>query len=148
MDRNEWFRLFQRCWTYFSGIPQFCERGKWSQNKCLIVLNLTQNYLMIAFMEWTVEKTCKLVPEVWLELNFSLWLSPYCDRPYPQPDLPDGPSAKTSNNYYLTRDGRRMVKPNLQIIDNTTKQLTSGEVKTSGLKSAPKPGNTYNWDQL
>ncbi|KAK3849336.1 hypothetical protein Pcinc_043907 [Petrolisthes cinctipes] len=45
-------------------------------------------------------------------------------RSQPPPALPDGVSASLSNNYYYSRDGRRMVAPPDLLVENTTTGVT------------------------
>jgi len=69
-----------------------------------------------------------------------------CFRPYPKPDLPGGPSHKSSSNHYYGRDGRRESCPPIDLL-NANKLISSGEEKQVTKSAvAPKPGKTYNWD--
>ncbi|CAG2161172.1 unnamed protein product [Oppiella nova] len=86
------------------------------------------------------------------QLRIPQHLSP---RPSPQPELPGGPSHKTSANHYYTRDARRLVEPPVQVVMSTSKELSAGHagdgedannsLSTSHTK-APKPGLTHRWD--
>lgn len=74
----------------------------------------------------------------------SLRFSPeVATRSPPAPVLPDGPSHKLFNNYYLNRDARREVAPPLVL----SAQLHIDEGSTQ--KQSPKrkfvtPGNVHN----
>ncbi|XP_054168839.1 uncharacterized protein LOC128966060 [Oppia nitens] len=74
-------------------------------------------------------------------------------RPYPKPELPDGPSDKTHLNHYYTRNGRGLVLPAQTLADGgQLKQLTaaaaadSTKVAAKATGGVPKPGHTYRWD--
>ncbi|XP_005105986.1 NADH dehydrogenase [ubiquinone] 1 alpha subcomplex subunit 7 [Aplysia californica] len=64
-------------------------------------------------------------------------------RTQPLPNLPPGVSHKLSNNYYLTRDGRREVAPPAAVFDASKNLLEAGE--SSGPKKPALPGFSYNW---
>ncbi|XP_068623738.1 uncharacterized protein [Battus philenor] len=68
-------------------------------------------------------------------------------RTQPPPEIPDGVAHKHAHNYYYTRDGRREVKPPLDI---TQKLLSDGSEKgepKGAAVSIPRPGKVYLWDQ-
>ncbi|XP_033738188.1 NADH dehydrogenase [ubiquinone] 1 alpha subcomplex subunit 7-like [Pecten maximus] len=62
----------------------------------------------------------------------------------PLPNLPDGPSARLSENYYYTRDGRCLVEPPKVLYSTTPGQQTlaaggTAETASSDVESeAPK----------
>ncbi|KAK7100457.1 NADH dehydrogenase [ubiquinone] 1 alpha subcomplex subunit 7-like isoform X2 [Littorina saxatilis] len=63
------------------------------------------------------------------------------------PNLPEGVSHKLSDNYYLTRDGRREVAPPEVIYTASRQLLESGEEgKVPALSKPVTPGHTHNWD--
>ncbi|XP_022199932.1 NADH dehydrogenase [ubiquinone] 1 alpha subcomplex subunit 7 [Nilaparvata lugens] len=80
-------------------------------------------------------------------LRHHLWDSQ--PRTQPPPSLPDGINHKLSKNYYYSRDGRREAKPDLVLIENSSKKLIS---KQSANESQGKPavartpGKAYPWD--
>ncbi|GBN33754.1 hypothetical protein AVEN_173001-1, partial [Araneus ventricosus] len=47
----------------------------------------------------------------------------------PPPKLPDGPSHKLSENYYLTRDGRHLARPPLVLLEDVKKKAITSGVK-------------------
>ncbi|XP_043492284.1 NADH dehydrogenase [ubiquinone] 1 alpha subcomplex subunit 7-like [Polistes fuscatus] len=62
-------------------------------------------------------------------------------RTQPPPEVPGGPYHKTSKVYYYSRDGRREVKPPIEVLMD--KQITAGsEQKAVGQKYAT-PGKRY-----
>ncbi|KAH9523379.1 NADH dehydrogenase [ubiquinone] 1 alpha subcomplex subunit 7 [Bulinus truncatus] len=65
-------------------------------------------------------------------------------RTQPPPNLPLGVSHKLSNNYYCTRDGRRLVQPPTRIYDAEQKQLEGGSASVS-LPKPVVPGLPFNW---
>ncbi|KAI1285459.1 NADH dehydrogenase [ubiquinone] 1 alpha subcomplex subunit 7 [Halotydeus destructor] len=69
-------------------------------------------------------------------------------RPGPQPNLPSGPAAKLSANYYYTRDARRESKPPLVLL-TAQKQIGSGveKAKLQTSNSSPHPGKPYHWTE-
>ncbi|KAB7498973.1 hypothetical protein Anas_11008 [Armadillidium nasatum] len=55
-------------------------------------------------------------------------------RTQPPPSLPGGCNDKLANNYYFTRDGRRLVQPDETVLVNSaTKKIAEG--KSVGAKS-------------
>jgi NADH dehydrogenase (ubiquinone) 1 alpha subcomplex subunit 7 len=67
-------------------------------------------------------------------------------RTQPPPVLPEGPSHKVSNNWYCSRDGRRMAQPDQSVYH--PRALPSGEKSTTSAPAqpmVPKPGFGYNW---
>ncbi|XP_055885710.1 NADH dehydrogenase [ubiquinone] 1 alpha subcomplex subunit 7-like [Biomphalaria glabrata] len=65
-------------------------------------------------------------------------------RTQPLPNIPPGVSEKLSNNYYFTRDGRRLVQPPTKIYDAAQKQLEGGSTQVS-LPKPVVPGIPFNW---
>ncbi|CAL1277809.1 unnamed protein product [Larinioides sclopetarius] len=76
-------------------------------------------------------------------------------RSPPPANLPDGPSHKLSENYYLTRDGRRLARPPLVLLEDVKKKaLTSGVKENTETKALAgkkigqiTPGNPYVWQE-
>ncbi|XP_034240879.1 NADH dehydrogenase [ubiquinone] 1 alpha subcomplex subunit 7-like [Thrips palmi] len=64
-------------------------------------------------------------------------------RSQPQPNLPDGPHAKLSANYYYDRDARRILNPPLLIASD--QKLISPPASEQPRKYRT-PGKTYAWD--
>ena len=74
------------------------------------------------------------------------------ERPGPEANLPPGPSAKLSGNYYYTRDGRREVAPPAVLADLTSQMKAisggSGESAETAIvsRTGTTPGTLYNPD--
>ncbi|XP_077981584.1 NADH dehydrogenase [ubiquinone] 1 alpha subcomplex subunit 7-like [Glandiceps talaboti] len=70
-------------------------------------------------------------------------------RTVPEPNIPGGSSHLVADNYYFTRDGRRLaLKP--EIVFSQVKKLPasadSGTSSVPAKKSLPTPGSEYRWD--
>lgn len=64
-------------------------------------------------------------------------------RTQPQPNLPDGPHAKLSANYYYDRDARRILNPPL-LIASDQKLIASSSAELP--RKYRTPGKVYAWD--
>jgi len=74
-------------------------------------------------------------------------------RTQPDPELPDGCNSKLANNYYYTRDGRRLVTPDQTLFVNSSSKpiaLSGADNVNKAAKSLatvgkPKtPGKVFN----
>lgn len=69
------------------------------------------------------------------------------DRTQPPPDIPGGPAHILSANYYVNRDGRREVRPPIDVVQ--AKLALEGEASGKAAPPSgklPTPGAIYRWD--
>ncbi|GFY46943.1 NADH dehydrogenase 1 alpha subcomplex subunit 7 [Trichonephila inaurata madagascariensis] len=76
-------------------------------------------------------------------------------RSPPPPSLPDGSSHKLFSNYYYTRDGRRMARPPVVLLEDAKRKAITAGVKenteSKGITSKKvgqiMPGRPYEWQE-
>ncbi|ALC48985.1 CG3621 [Drosophila busckii] len=68
------------------------------------------------------------------------------ERTQPPPNIPDGPSALLSANYYCGRDARREVIPPIDLVQEKKLLEAAGTAEKSTAGKLPTPGQVYHWD--
>ncbi|XP_037530481.1 NADH dehydrogenase [ubiquinone] 1 alpha subcomplex subunit 7 [Nematolebias whitei] len=77
-----------------------------------------------------------------IQLKPNLRYDEISKRTQPPPVIPLGPSHKFANNYYCTRDGRRLAKPPT-VIMLSQKAITAGSQVAVKSKCPVTPGSVY-----
>ncbi|KAK6636700.1 hypothetical protein RUM43_010362 [Polyplax serrata] len=92
----------------------------------------------------------KKVREIFLgrkNVNFLRFQEGISARTQPPPNLPEGSNQKLAENYYYSRDARRIVKPdNLLYHANTVPRLTEGTEAKESHTVGRTPGRVHMWD--
>lgn len=80
-------------------------------------------------------------------VNFLRFRDEIAARTQPPPNLPEGPNAKLAGNYYYSRDGRRLVKPDEVIFEGGSipKLSANSETPTEAIQRVP--GRVHLWDK-
>ncbi|KAE8747484.1 hypothetical protein FOCC_FOCC005815 [Frankliniella occidentalis] len=65
-------------------------------------------------------------------------------RTQPPPNLPDGPHAKLSANYYYTRDARRELNPPVLLASD--QKLLPAPASEQPARKHRTPGPNFAWD--
>merc|ERR1712168_764545 len=82
-----------------------------------------------------------------LQAKLQLRYGEIAKRTQPAPKLPVGPSHLYANNYYLTRDGRRLSAPPT-VVMSAQKALTAGSESAAPVRAAVTPGAVYKEPEL
>ncbi|XP_017268886.1 NADH dehydrogenase [ubiquinone] 1 alpha subcomplex subunit 7 [Kryptolebias marmoratus] len=77
-----------------------------------------------------------------LQAKLQLRYEEIVKRTQPPPSLPVGPSHKFANNYYFTRDGRRLSAPPT-VVMSSQKAITAGSEVAEQSKGPVTPGTVY-----